>query len=225
MARKRRRDTRARILQTAGKAFLDKGYVGTLTDDIAACSEVSKGTLYIYFHSKKEMFETFMEEEIRSRAAFSFEPPKETSNVEEFLLNFGRKYLQKLVNPRVTGILRVVVAEAVRFPNIGLIYRDQCERPLIGALAEYFERCVDDGRLQISDTQRAAEQFMVLCQADIMHDLLLGVRGTPVNEEIEAVVSSAVAIFLAAYSGKGMDGRSQIGQRQPQVKTEGEAGA
>ena len=49
-------ESRERILQAALKCFLRKGYNNTTMDDIVAESNLSKGTLYWYFDSKKDLF-------------------------------------------------------------------------------------------------------------------------------------------------------------------------
>ena len=61
-------ETRQRILEAALSCFMRQGYNSTTMDDIAGESGTSKGTLYWYFKSKEELFESairsFFEEDV-----------------------------------------------------------------------------------------------------------------------------------------------------------------
>jgi len=47
---------KAQILEAAATVFSEKGYAGATTREIAAAADVSEGTLYNYFHSKRDLF-------------------------------------------------------------------------------------------------------------------------------------------------------------------------
>ena len=53
---------REAILKAAKAVFADKGVLATTIDDIAERAEVAKGTIYLYFRAKEEMFSALMEE-------------------------------------------------------------------------------------------------------------------------------------------------------------------
>ncbi len=57
--KQQRRDA---ILKTAQSLFFDKGFRDTTIDDIARAAELSRGTIYLYFESKEEIYATVMEE-------------------------------------------------------------------------------------------------------------------------------------------------------------------
>ncbi len=57
--KQRRRDD---ILSTARTVFFDKGFRDTTIDDIARATELSRGTIYLYFESKEEIYATVLEE-------------------------------------------------------------------------------------------------------------------------------------------------------------------
>ncbi len=50
------------ILTTAQALFFDKGFRDTTIDDIARAAELSRGTIYLYFEGKEEIYATVMEE-------------------------------------------------------------------------------------------------------------------------------------------------------------------
>jgi len=57
--KQRRRDD---ILSTSRTVFFDKGFRDTTIDDIARAAELSRGTIYLYFESKEEIYATVLEE-------------------------------------------------------------------------------------------------------------------------------------------------------------------
>jgi AcrR family transcriptional regulator len=53
---------RSEILSAATKVFGSKGFEGTRMEDIAAEADLAKGTVYVYFHSKDEIYEAVVEQ-------------------------------------------------------------------------------------------------------------------------------------------------------------------
>ena len=54
--RRERQQRRAQILEAAQTVFTERGLAAATMDQVAAAAEVSKGTLYLYFRSKDELF-------------------------------------------------------------------------------------------------------------------------------------------------------------------------
>src|SRR3982751_5583765 len=66
----RRKDARTpEILDAALACFADKGFAGTRMDDIAARAGITKGTMYLYFKSKEELFKALARQSIGERIA------------------------------------------------------------------------------------------------------------------------------------------------------------
>lgn len=61
----RRKDARPQeLLAAALDLFVERGYAGTRLDDVASLAGVSKGTLYLYFENKEELFKAVVRENI-----------------------------------------------------------------------------------------------------------------------------------------------------------------
>lgn len=199
MASLQQSDKRTHILSVAGKLFLDKGFAGTSMGEIAKAGAGSKGTLYTYFDSKEQMFEEFMHSEIETRVAPVFELPERTDDPAAVLRELGVRYLKLTTHPTVSAILRLAVAEAARFPNIGKLFYEGGPKAAHDKLVAFLDRCVEQGHFEIPDSSLAASQFNHLCQADVLPEFLLAVRKAPNTKEIGYVVDSAVRAFMAAY--------------------------
>lgn len=63
-ARRKReqKERRQAIIEVAKEVFFEKGFLGTTMDEIANGCELAKGTLYLYFKSKEELYVTIMVE-------------------------------------------------------------------------------------------------------------------------------------------------------------------
>ncbi|MFG1428822.1 TetR/AcrR family transcriptional regulator [Roseixanthobacter glucoisosaccharinicivorans] len=193
-------DKRSHIIRTAGKLFLDRGFAGTSMGDIAAAGAGAKGTIYGYFRSKEELFMAFMTQEIQARASMTFDPLQEADGVRKTLTDLGRRYIRLITDPTASALLRVVIHEALHFPEIGRMFNDAGPKAAKHRLADYFKICIEQGKLKIDDVPMAVEQFLFLCQARIMQDFLFGLRGAPADREINKSVKAAVSTFLAAFA-------------------------
>jgi TetR/AcrR family transcriptional repressor of mexJK operon len=193
-------DKRSHIIRTAGKLFLDRGFAGTSMGDIAAAGAGAKGTIYGYFRSKEELFMAFMTQEIQERASLTFDPLRDADGIRKSLTDLGRRYIRLITDPTASALLRVVVHEALHFPEIGRMFNDVGPKAAKQRLADYFNVCIEQDKLKIDDVPMAVEQFLMLCQARIMQDFLFGLRGAPSDREINRSVKAAVSTFLAAFA-------------------------
>jgi hypothetical protein len=92
-----------------------------------------------------------------------------------------------------------VVAEAVRFPEIGLALYEAGPKRGQAHLVAYFETAIADGRMKPCNTGIAAEQAMELTLAGLYRRRLWNVGPPPTDAEIEANVQAGVETFMAAF--------------------------
>jgi len=199
---------RRQILDGASKIFMDLGFDGASMGEIARAAGVSKGTLYVYFADKSRLFEAIVEEETieQSKLAFNFDLERD---VPTTLREFGLAYVQLLCRPGGGSAIRTVMAIAERMPEVGRrFYADVLEKN-IGRFASYLDIHVKTRELAIDDTQHAASQFMLLCQASLFLPLVFQAAPPPSAERMAEVVESATRMFLAAYGDKGRVANSE----------------
>lgn len=186
------------ILDGAREVFLSLGFDGASMGDIARMAGVSKGTLYVYFENKAELFSALVAEERRiSKRDFGFD--MDSTDVAGELRRYGRSLLSYISRERNIQFVRTVMAIAERFSRVGEeFYRDG---PARGAehLRGFIEAHAAAGRLVVADTRMAALQLQHLFHAGIINELLYCVRDTPDEEEVARVVDEAVATFMARY--------------------------
>jgi AcrR family transcriptional regulator len=189
---------RRQIMDGAHKVFMELGFDGASMGEIARVAGVSKGTLYVYFTDKSQLFGAIVEREAIDQGRFKFDlsPGRDARTT---LREFGQAYIGILCRPQGGSAIRTVMAIAERMPDVGRQYFDNVINRTTRELAAYLDTEVAAKRLSIDDTMLAAQQFMLACQASLFLPFILQAAPAPSRNEIARVVDSATTMFLAAY--------------------------
>ena len=190
---------RRQILDGAHRQFMRQGFDATSMGDIARGAGVSKGTLYVYFDSKERLFQELVREEKERQFPTIFTIDPDETDLRAALTRIGRQFARFVTQDHVVMAMRTIVAMSERMPEIALDFYDSGPRLCAGQLTDYFKRQMAAGRLAMPDADLAAVQFLELAQATLSRPLMFGARARPSEAQIDAVVESAVAMFLAAY--------------------------
>lgn len=193
-------DKRRQILDGANRVFSIQGFDASSMNDVAREANVSKGTLYVYFRNKEELFSALVDEK-RARHSQEIREMVETiADLETALSTLGRKIVCLLTQDWAIRANRIVLGIAERMPDLGRAFFEG--GPGRGALMlqAFLDQRVAAGELAIDDTYLAAVQFLELCGATLVRPRLFGkIEKPPTDEEINRVVDSAVRLFLAGY--------------------------
>src|SRR5499427_7439927 len=190
---------RRQILDGARAVFLSQGFDAASMGEIARAAGVSKGTLYVYFDSKEELFEAIVHQQCEAQAEGLFDLSSDDEDVETVLTRLGLGFVGFLCQPDKASPLRTVIAIADRMPEIGKKFYETGPAYGIAMLAAYLKRQVDAGVLAVDDCEIAAAQFLDACQSTLFKPVLFNFAPPPPPERIEHVVRIAVRTFLAAY--------------------------
>ena len=191
---------RRQILQGARRVFLSTGFDGASMNEVARAAGVSKGTLYVYFASKEDLFAELLRDEKREQAEQLCRFDDDGPDVGANLRAFAGRFMELLLRPDSLAHLRTVMAVAAKFPEIGRAYYEAGPGTGRRRLAAYLARQAGGGRLAVPDPSLAAQQFFDLCKADVFLEVLLCVRPPPTEAEIAAHVGRAVDVFLGIYA-------------------------
>src|ERR1700758_2230980 len=151
---------RRQIVQGARAIFLAQGFDAASMSDIARSAGVSKGTLYVYFTNKEQLFEAIVMEECLSHAesVFTFDPADH--DVEATITRLGLAYVDFVCSPEKASALRTVIAIADRMPEIGRVFYETGPAVGIAKLADYLQAQNEAGVLAVDDCRVAAAQFL-----------------------------------------------------------------
>lgn len=123
----RRKDARPQeLLAAALDLFVERGYAATRLDDVAAQAGVSKGTLYLYFPNKEELFKAVIRETVLPALgeAEEFLGRHEGKSVELFR-QMVLWWWERVGNTKLSGITKLMVAESSNFPEVAKFYHDE----------------------------------------------------------------------------------------------------
>ncbi len=187
----------ARIVAAARKLFAENGYAETSMEAIAREAGVGKATLYSHFNCKEDLFTSIVS--IEGEAHFVKLTLARPLSVAEDLHEFGRSAFWLLIAPENVSILRMVAAEANRFPDLGRIFFETGPSRLVDRVAQYLERADAIGQLSVPDPRLAALQFLALITAEARMPSFLGILG-PIDEAAaNRAAHAGVEVFLRAY--------------------------
>jgi AcrR family transcriptional regulator len=168
--RARRKEARpGEILEAALEEFTRHGYAGTRLDDVAARAGVTKGTIYVYFPGKEQLFHAV----VRKFQCPFIEDVNQFIDISkksavEFLRSFLRFVYQKMQTDREgREVFRLMIAEAERFPELAENYHSEVIAPVTEMLREALKLAVERGEIRRS----AALEFpeIVVAPVALMH--------------------------------------------------------
>jgi len=191
---------RQQILDGAKRVFLEVGFDGASMNDITREAGVSKGTIYVYFENKEDLFGALIDRERSAIFASLAETLDEGGTVREALMRFGILLATRMTSTQVIRAQRMVIGVTERMPELGRRFYDTGPDSGKALLLAYFDRQVEAGVLDVPDRMLAAQQLFDLSTGGLTRSCIFGIREDPPSaEEIERVVSSGVDMFLAKY--------------------------
>jgi AcrR family transcriptional regulator len=146
----RRKDARPSELATAAlELFVERGFAATRLDDVARRAGVSKGTLYLYFDSKDDLFKAVVREGIVSRIA-EFEERMRTyeGSSADLVRLLVRTWWKHVGATKLGGITKLMMSEAGNFPELAKFYHDEV---MVRGMAIYtaaIRRGIDSGEFR-----------------------------------------------------------------------------
>jgi AcrR family transcriptional regulator len=191
---------RRQIVEGARAVFLAQGFDAASMGEIARKAGVSKGTLYVYFKNKEELFEAIAEEQCHFQGERVFQLDPGDRDVSAVLSKLGSEFAHFLSN-RSTSPIRTVIAIADRMPEVGRQFYESGPAVGIGRLGAYLRAQVEAGVLEIApeDCEIVAAQFLESCLASTFKPVLFNFAPPPPQERIDHVVGIAVRAFMKAY--------------------------
>lgn len=171
-ARRRAPDERPQqILDAALATFGEQGLAGARLEDIARRAGIAKGTIYLYFPNKEELFREVIRHTIGdrlsvARAAVSAAPSDVPSG--DLLRRFMTEWWAFLRTPEYQTVYRLVIGELHRFPDLLAFYAQEAVLPARQLLASLVDRGVALGEFRRVDATTTAR---ILASMFIPHSL------------------------------------------------------
>ncbi len=148
--RERRKEARpGELLEAALDLFVEKGFAATRVDEVAARAGVSKGTLFLYFPSKEELFKAVVRHNIAGR----FEEWRDElecfeGTTSELLRYCYQVWWDRIGATKASGITKLMFSEAQNFPEITEFYQQEVIRPGQALIRRIIERGIERGEFR-----------------------------------------------------------------------------
>ncbi|HVE52224.1 MAG TPA: TetR/AcrR family transcriptional regulator [Ramlibacter sp.] len=155
--RERRKEARpGELLDAALDLFVEKGFAATRSEEVAARAGVSKGTLFLYFPSKEELFKAVVRENMSGRFAEWNEEFEHfegsTGDMVRYCMNI---WWERIGATRASGITKLIISEARNFPELAAFYQQEVIRPGTELVRRMLQRGVDRGEFRELDIEYA----------------------------------------------------------------------
>lgn len=149
----RRKDARPQeLLAAALDLFVERGFAATRLEDVAKRAGVSKGTLYLYFTNKEELFKAVVRENIVPALG---EAEDIISSFEGHSADMLRCVIlgwwERIGATQASGIIKLVMAEAGNFPELAKFYHEEVITRSSDMMSAMFRRGVERGEFRPVD--------------------------------------------------------------------------
>lgn len=169
---------REEILAAAFEEFSVNGYAATRLDDVARRAKIAKGTIFLHFNNKRVLFRAvlrgFIQPVFSGFQAFL----QGSSGTAEALLRdlLSRQYVEVVRNKRARALLRLLIAESGKFPELAEMYRRDILDPGMSALGLVIDRGVASGEFQATGLRDFPQILAAPTVLAVVWMLVLGER-------------------------------------------------
>jgi AcrR family transcriptional regulator len=160
--RQRRKEARPQELLDAALAlFVEKGFAATRAEEVAQHAGVSKGTLYLYYPSKEELFKAVVRQNVSSLIAEGQELAAQFEGSSSDLLTaLLQAWWERIGNTAAAGIHKIMLAEVRNFPELAQFYADEVIGPADRLFCNCIQRGIDRGEFRPMPVHEVAHAVM-----------------------------------------------------------------
>lgn len=155
----RRKDARPKeLLASAIELFVERGFASTRLEDVARRAGVSKGTLYLYYANKEDLFKAVVRQTILPMI-----DDAETSVAEfdghsaELLRHVILSWWVRIGSTKASGISKLILAEADNFPELARFYQEEVMTRRMRMISNMLERGIRRGEFRAIDVPQTAQ--------------------------------------------------------------------
>lgn len=176
-------------------AFIEHGFDGVTMEDIARDAGVGKPTLYARYDDKHSLFQAVIPwalQNLNWLDPLDGHEGEGSDDLAQSLLATARAAHARAIAPATVGLIRMVMAESPRFPDIALSSDELLRSPLIGSVADLLRR--HEKELRTTDVHAAAEIFIGMVHVVPLLYASFGFRRP--KKAVETNLTLIVSMFL-----------------------------
>jgi AcrR family transcriptional regulator len=160
--RQRRKEARPQeLLAAALDLFVEKGFAATRIEEVAQHAGVSKGTLYLYYPSKEELFKAVVRQNLSTLIAEGLEMVEQfEGSSADLLVELMNTWWERLGSTPAAGIHKIVFAEVRNFPELAQFYADEVITPADRLFTSCVQRGISSGEFRPLPLHEVAQALM-----------------------------------------------------------------
>jgi AcrR family transcriptional regulator len=152
--RRRRKAARpGEIAAAALGCFAERGFAATRLEDVAQRAGVTKGTLYLYFPNKEELFKAVVRQAIVPNLASGEALIEETGVSASAVLGQLLTNWSKVMTTAASAIPKIVLAEAGNFPDMARFYLEEVVHRGLRLFARVLQTGIERGEFRPMDIE------------------------------------------------------------------------
>jgi len=153
----RRKEARPQeLLSAALDLFVERGYVATRLDDIARNAGVSKGTLYLYFTNKEDLFKAVVRENVVPVLGEAEETiGRFEGSSADLFRDIMMCWWERIGNTKLSGLTKLMMAESGNFPDVARFYHEEVVSRGNALVIRMLERGIERGEFRPIDVEQA----------------------------------------------------------------------
>ncbi|TCV73445.1 TetR family transcriptional regulator [Neorhizobium sp. R1-B] len=191
---------REQIIDGASRVFMKLGFDAASMNDITREAGVSKGTIYVYFQNKEDLFAALVAREKERVTLRMRDILAGSEEVEVGLYRFGINFVAHITSLQVINAMRTVIGVVDRMPSLCRQFFNSPSMNVRTVLDDFIRRHVALGNLNVEHSDLAARQFIDMTSGTFFKLRLFGdLCDVPPQSEIDEVVKGAIKVFMAAY--------------------------
>lgn len=174
LTRQRRKAERpAEIVNAATALFAERGFSATRLDDVARRAGVAKGTVYLYFDTKEDLFRAVARAAFDAHALPATDAPLDADLAPDIAVPRLLDHAAGLLaDGRLGGIARMVIAEARAFPDLARIWHDDVAGQLLADVTGMIARAQARGEIREGDPRiHAFSMIAPLLTGTLFHEM------------------------------------------------------
>lgn len=201
--RERRKEARpGELLEAALDLFVEKGFAATRVEEVAQRAGVSKGTLFLYFPTKEELFKAVVRENlVRQQTEGAEEILRHEGGTGELLEHLMLEWWRRYGATKASGISKLIMSEAQNFPDLARFFHEEVVTPGHAMVRTVLQRGLDRGEFCAADMDLAVHSVITPLLFLVMWKHSMG-PCCPQNQQIdpEAFISQHARLLLRGLS-------------------------
>jgi AcrR family transcriptional regulator len=165
-------------LAAAFEEFAIHGYAATRLDDVARRANIAKGTIFLHFNNKRVLFRAVLRGFIQPVFSGFQTFIEGFSGTAEALLRdlLSRQYVEIVRNKSARALLRLLIAESGKFPELAQMYYREVIDPSTSALGLVVDRGITSGEFQATGIRNFPQMLAAPTMLAVLWILVLGER-------------------------------------------------